>query len=415
MKSLRVVFIALITAMFAAGSSSAQQPETKISTPGTFNGGYLVFSSEDGAFAYWLDGRVQVDGALYRGSQNKLASGTDIRRARIGAKATLYKNWHGEFDVDFADNAVEMKDMWIGYVGFPNFVLKAGQFKEPFSIETITSSKYITFMERSYIDNFSPDRHIGASVTNWGRVWYLSGGVFGQEAGTPDATGRSEGTAVTGRAVFAPINTDKALIHFGGALSRRKPDAAAGADTNTVRFRARPETDISQARFITTGKVRFVDHTNYYNGEIVTTYGPLTVQGEYTKVSLVRLGDRPTANFDGMYASASFFLTGEHRPYLMEEGEFDRIIPKSSRGAWEVAARWSTMDLNDLTEGVAIKGGRGTNVTLGLNWHMNANFKWMLDYTHVSNDANAKPDIGIAPFKTGDHFNIFQSRLSLAF
>ncbi len=415
MKSSWRMFIGLIAIAFAADSLAAQQPQPTVSTPGTFNGGYLVFSSADSSFAYWLDGRVQVDGALYRGNTNELASGTDIRRARIGAKATLYKEWHGEFDVDFAENLVEMKDMWIGYLGLHNSLVKVGQFKEPFSFETITSSKYITFMERSYIDNFSPDRHIGASFTNWGSFWYATAGVFGQAAGTPDATGQSEATAVTGRLVFAPVNTENALIHFGGALSRRSTDAATGADTNTVRFRARPETNISRARFITTAKVRFVDHVNYYNGELVTTYGPLTVQGEYTRVALIRLGDRPTASFDGMYASASYFLTGEHRPYVMEEGEFDRIIPKSSVGAWEIAARWSTMDLNDLTEGVGIKGGRGTNVTVGLNWHINANFKWMLDYTRVSNDGNAKPDMGVAPFTTGDHFNIFQSRLSLAF
>jgi phosphate-selective porin OprO/OprP len=407
--------VGLFAAALASGSVGAQQAKPTVSTPGTFNGGYLVFSSADGAFAYWLDGRVQIDGAIYRGGQNKLASGTDVRRARIGAKATLYRDWHGEFDVDFADNAVEMKDMWIGYLGLHNSLVKAGQFKEPFSFETITSSKFITFMERSYIDNFSPDRHLGVSFTNWGKFWYASAGVFGQEAGTPDATARSEGNAVTGRLVFAPLNRDGALIHFGGALSRRSPDAASGADTNTVRFRARPETDISQARFLTTGKVRFVDHTNYYNAELVSSFGPVTVQSEYTRVALIRLGDRPTASFDGMYASASWFITGEHRPYLIEEGEFDRVIPKSSRGAFEVAARWSTMDLNDPTPGVAIKGGRGTNVTLGLNWHMNANFKWMLDYTRVSNDANAKPDMGTGPLVTGDHFNIFQTRFSLAF
>jgi phosphate-selective porin OprO/OprP len=120
--------------------------------------------------------------------------------------------------------------------------------------------------------------------------------------------------------------------------------------------------------------VRFVDHTNYYNGEFAAAFGPFTAQSEYTRVALVRIGDRPQATFDGMYVSGSVFLTGEHRPYLIEEGEFDRVIPKSHSGAWEVAARWSTMDLNDSSQGVGIKGGRGTNVTLGLNWHVNPNF-----------------------------------------
>jgi hypothetical protein len=39
----------------------------------------------------------------------------------------------------------------------------------------------------------------------------------------------------------------------------------------------------------------------------------------------------------------------------------------------------------------------------------------MMNYVRVENDDYAKPDIGIAPFKTGDKFNIFQTRFALAF
>lgn len=398
-------------AALGAGSLAAQT----VPTPGSYDGGYLVFRSADGAYEYMLDGRLQIDAATYGGGDNELPSGTDVRRARIGGKVTIGGDWHGEIDVDFAENAVEMKDMWIGYLGIPNSLVKVGNFKEPFSLETLTSSKYITFMERSYIDNLSPDRHIGASFTNSGRFWYATAGLFGQVAGTPDATGRTEGHAVTGRLVLAPVNRENALVHIGGALSRRTPDAAAAADTNTVRFRARPETNISRNRFLTTGKIRFVDHTNYANAEVASTYGPVTVQGEYSRVAVHRLGDRPTATFDGMYASASWFLTGEHRPYVMEEGEFGRVVPKRSAGALELAARVSTLDLNDATTGVAIAGGKGTNVTVGLNWHMNANFKWMVNYVRVMNDDNAKPDLVIGTPVTGDDFNILQTRFSLAF
>src|SRR5512140_2608572 len=228
------VLIAVTALLVSANAATAQQETPKVSLPGLYDEGFLMFRSADSAFAYWLDGRMQIDGALYRGNDNELGGGTEIRRARLGVKATLYRDWHGEFDVDFAENAVEMKDMWVGYLGFQNSLVKAGNFKEPFGLETLTSSKYITFMERSYIDNFSPDRHIGASFVNWGQYHYVTGGVFGQVAGTPDATGNSEGYAFTGRLVVVPVNTANALLHIGGAISRRTPDAASGADTNTV-------------------------------------------------------------------------------------------------------------------------------------------------------------------------------------
>ncbi|HEX7939598.1 MAG TPA: porin, partial [Gemmatimonadaceae bacterium] len=322
------MFISAAVVAAAMAPLGAQAPQT-VPLQSVRDSGYLMFRSPDGAFAYWLDGRVQIDAAVYKGGNTHLASGTDVRRARMGWKATMFKNWHGEMDVDFAENGVDMKDMWIGYEGFKNQLLKVGNFREPFSLETMTSSKYITFLERSYIDNFSPDRRMGMSYTRWGNWYQTSVGLFGQEIGTVDATAASEGWAMTGRFVASPIHQDGKVVHLGLALSRRTPDAAAGVDTHTVRFRARPETDLSKVRFLTTGKVRGVDHTSYYNFEFSSVYGPFTLQSEYTRVALRKLVDTlDSPTFDGFYVTGSWFLTGETRPYLMEEGEYGRIFPK---------------------------------------------------------------------------------------
>lgn len=406
---------ALFLAALAATPLAAQMPDSTVPVPGSYDRGYLVLQSADGRFRYWLDGRLQLDGAVYTGGKNELGNGTEVRRARIGVKATLFRDWYSEIDLDFAGNAVEIKDAWIGYTGFENTLLKAGQYKEPFSLETLTSSKNIVFMERSYADNLSPDRNIGLGAARWGKRWQVAGGLFGQTAGEVDASARKEGWGLTGRASFAPVLGNRKVVHLGAAISRRTPDAATGADTNSVRFRARPETDVSLARFLTTGKIRFVDHTSYYNAEAAAMFGPLMLQGEYTKVVVHRLGDLPQASFKGGYVMASLFLTDDTRDYIASAGEFDRIHPKRAGGAWEVAARYSTLDLNDTSEGVNILGGKGTNYTLGLNWYMNTNLRWMFNYARVVNDDNAKPDLGTAPFVTGDKFNIFQMRVALAF
>jgi phosphate-selective porin OprO/OprP len=415
--SLRAGFAAtLAIAAALAMPLAGQTPGKPVPLPGAYDGGYLVFQSADSAFKYWLDGRLQVDGAVYSDSKNtnSLANGTEIRRGRLGVKTTMFTNWLGEMDFDFAANAVEMKDMWIGYQGLHNTLLRVGAYKEPFSLETLTSSKYITFLERSYIDNFSPDRHIGAGVTKWDDRWRIEAGAFGQEAGQVDASGRNEGYAFTGRFTVVPVRSAKGLIHIGGALSARWPDAATGADTNTFRFRARPETDISLTRFLTTGKIRAVDHTSYYNGEFASVYGPASLQAEYTKVVVRRLGSLPNESFDGWYVSGSVFLTGESRNYVSSDAEFDRVYPRSRHGAWELAARVSHINLTDSSVTPVVAGGSAMNYTVGLNWYINANFKWMLNYVRVINDADAKPDVFLAPAVTGDKFNIFQMRFALA-
>ena len=404
---------ALAAAFLATASGLAAQeggPPAPVPLPGAYDGGYLVFQSADSAFKYWLDGRIQIDQASYYGSQNSLANGTITRRARLGVKTTLFTDWEGEIDVDFASNSLDLKDFWIGYAGFSNSLIKIGNFKEPFSLETLTSSKYITFMERSYIDAMSPDRHIGMSYSYWGSRWQASGGIFGQEVGDVDATGRDEAWGATVRVTAAPILSDKHVLHIGLATSRRTPNAAA--TPNRMRFRARPETYVNQARFISTGQMTNVKYASYYNAELAAVSGPISVQGEYTRVDVHRLAGGPMSTFKGGYAFVSYFLTGESRRYLPQEGEFDRVYPRSKNGAWEVAARVSTLDLNDFSTGVA--GGQGTNYTLGVTLYANPNFKFMGNVVHVTNDQHAVPDIGVAPLQPGDEFNVVQFRASLA-
>ena len=87
-----------------------------------------------------LDGRLNLDGAVYWGGENDLGNGTAIRRARLGVKSQLYRDWYAEIDVDFANNELEIKDAWAGYTGFDNTILKFGQYKEPFSLETVRAT-----------------------------------------------------------------------------------------------------------------------------------------------------------------------------------------------------------------------------------------------------------------------------------
>ena len=99
-------------------------------------------------------------------------------------------------------------------------------------------------------------------------------------------------------------------------------------------------------------------------------------------------------NFNGTYAYVSYFLTGENRPYNRKMGVFDRVKPYedffrvrtcdgnvcTGRGAWEVAYRFSYIDMLD---GLTTKGaGMATDHTFGLNWYMNPFTRVMFNYVH---------------------------------
>lgn len=166
-----------------------------------FEGGKLHFKSRNEKFHLWFDNRIYVDAAYYspstdiEGLQSKpnkdleeddgefrFDNGVVIRRARFAVKATLYERWFAELDLDFAYNEVEIKDMFLGYRFNDHVWLKAGNFKEPMSMERMTSSKYLTTMERPMvIDMFAGGRRLGLAATGWGRHWWASAGVFGRE------------------------------------------------------------------------------------------------------------------------------------------------------------------------------------------------------------------------------------------
>lgn len=419
-----------------------------VALTGFYDNGYLVGTSPDGAFKYWLDGRVNLDAAWYSGSDNRLADGAEVRRARIGVKATLFTNWLAEIDIDFADNAVEMKDMWMGYAGFKNSVIRVGNHKAPFGFDTITSSKNITFMERAYIDAWAPDRLLGVSYSRWGKSWQTSFGVFGQAGGdfndkdsyTGGGAGTDQGWGVVGRFTYAFLNEKGKVLHLGAAAHYRTPDAAkmatSGADlpdrlhaSQVVKFDSRAETHVSRAKYLSTGDMKYIENYVQLGGELAGVFGPVHFQAEYQTTDVNRVATT-VANyvdhkFNGYYGQVGWFITGERRPYSSTEGEFGRLIPTSRYGALEVALRYSTLNLNDITTIDPIRGGSAKNITLGVNWHINANHKLMVNFVKVDNDEYAKPGKDWAPIPNGtsttqvpvynDDYNTFQIRYQLAF
>lgn len=374
-----------------------------------------MFESDDHRFKWWLDGRVMLDSAFYFNSDNTLANGAELRRGRFAMNFNLWETWAAQFDVDFADSAVAVKDAWIGYQGVPNSLIRAGHFRAPFGLETLTSSRYISFMERSLTDNFSPDRRLGLAYSYWQNRWHAEAGFFGPALeDSVDTIGQDQTYSVTGRVTGRPYLTAKNFLHLGAAWSMMQPKAATNAaltDAHRWRVRARPESHVNRGRFIDTGQVTQVEHANLYGLEAAAVFGSVSFQSEYNQETLHRtVSTLPKPMYDAWYAFVSWFPTGDRRPYDHVSGEFVRVIPKHRRGALELLARYSTMDLNDPDANV--RGGKEEIFTAGVNWYANANIRVMTNFLVVSNDDFAKGDRN---YLTGDKFNVLQLRLQLNF
>jgi len=388
----------LIRALDGEAEVAEAPKEIKVETEGG-----LEVSTYDGAFSFELGGRLMIDAAVYDEDKVKLGDGTELRRARLEAEGRLFHDWIYELGVDFSGGDADVKDAYIGYEGWWPASIKAGQFKEPFSLEELTSSKYITFMERALPNEFAPGRNIGIGAHRYWDSFTAAGGVFGEAFDDdPDDEG-DEGWGVVGRLTFAPIHMDTRAVHLGGAAEYRKPD-----DDDDVRFRTRPESHVTSVRYANTGKIQEVDNTVKYGLEAAGVWGPFSVQGEYIYTDVNRHSGFEDVNFDGWYGFVSWFPTGESRNYKAKKGAFGRVKPRHRYGAWELAARYSTIDLND----DPVTGGEEKNVTLGLNWYINPNVRAMANYVIIDNDDDADDDGDV---EGNDDPKAFQVRLQAHF
>jgi phosphate-selective porin OprO/OprP len=189
-------------------------------------------------------------------------------------------------------------------------------------------------------------------------------------------------------------------VHIGASGSWRDLQ-----DQETT-LSTRPEAHISDERLVS------VDLGNAESAwkagaELAAVWGPASFQGEYIRSFYDTVsGD---AEFDGYYGYVSYFLTGESRAYDGKTGAFKRVKPMSivgkngGFGAWEFAARYSYIDLND----GAFNGGRERNYSFGLNWHATPNIRLMANYTYVDSD-DTRLERDLDP-------HVFQGRLQADF
>ncbi|HAC35177.1 MAG TPA: hypothetical protein DCF45_11725 [Gammaproteobacteria bacterium] len=359
--------------------------------------GGLKAKSEDGNFTFQVGGRIMADatfGSDDNSSINDLNTGTEFRRARIFFKGTLNKDWAYKWQVDYADDNVSTKDMYINYKPMG---LTIGQFKQPFSLEEKTSSKYITFMERALPNVFATGRRVGIGYDTAWDMGTFAASVYGQEAGNGDEN--EEGFGVGARLTLAPVNEAGNVLHFGIAAAQEEPGEGAN---DRVRVRARPDAHNSP-RLVDTNNIANlgnVDDLTKVGIEGAWVAGPFSLQAEWMQMDLSRDSGFSDVDFDGWYAYASWFLTGESRPY--SKGAFKRVKPnsqvgKGGMGAWELGLRFAELDLSDwddVAAGVGLTGahaGELETTTLGLNWYATKNVRFMMNYVM----ADAEYGVGV--------------------
>ncbi|MES9969923.1 MAG: porin [Candidatus Thiodiazotropha sp.] len=364
--------------------------------------GGLEATTTDGEFSIQLGGRILADVAVYDEDKNALGNGSELRDLRLDLEGRLYADFIYEFSVDFADGEADVKDAWFAYDANYPWQFTLGHFKEPFSLEELTSKRYLTFMERALPNALAPGRSMGLGAHWHAEQMTFAAGFFGDDYDDDADDEGDEGWGVTGRLTYAPWAEERSVLHLGMAASFRRLD-----DEEKVRFDVRPESHITDIRYLDTGKLEQSRSSVLLGVEGAWVAGPFSLQGEWIQAKVERdEGADPT--FEGWYMQASWFFSGESRRYKQRAAKFGRIRPLSDSGALELAVRFSSLDLND----EEIEGGSSDSLTLGLNWYINRQIRLMANTIFVENDRFADADGDV---EAEDEPAIFQVRAQLDF
>ena len=349
-------------------------------------------------FTFKPRGWFDADAAVFhdREGDYDFNNGTAFRRMRLGFEGTAFKWFNYRVEADFAGNAVNITDAYLQYTKIPHTILTAGQHKAPFGLEANNTDHYNVFLERGMFNNAASnvgaERRIGVSAA-WAprETVNITAGFFGDNESVSRSTSSptdapDESWGFNGRATWEPVFDTGKILHFGVAGYYRS-SLKSGDIQDAVRLSDRPNVRVDNGLIADTGVIANAHSLRYAGVEGVGIFKSLTVAAEAGKLWVER-EIQPDRDFNGYYAYASYFLTGETRP--MKGGNFDRIRPfrelgKDGLGALEVAARYDHIDLSE-TPFLPRAGNEATTLTVGLNWYLNPYAKMQFNWIRFSGD-----------------------------
>jgi len=393
-------------------------------------------------------------------SPQHLDDGFNARRARIGVIGKFMGDWNYALIYDFAGTSdgfagtasaggtavgflpggalSGIENAYLSYTGFKPFggklAIEGGYMDLPYTMDEATSSNDILFMERSSAQVIAVNIAAGDARSTVGARWYndsfwagayvtgpAAGAIHSASSLNPNGTTEQYGSIA--RVAGQIVSGKDYSLHIGGdAEWLIQPPHNLIAGTQTLTLSDRPEVRIDPTTLVSTGAIAGVSGAQVYSAEAAGTYGPLFFQGEYFWYNVDRnaFAPLPSLKFQGGYAEAAYVLTGETRPYKSASASYGGILPAKpfslsggGWGAWEIAGRYSTIDLNDrLAFANGVAGGRQTIYTLALNWYVNGNVRLMFDYLHGNITKQVSPtNFGDA----GAKFDAFAMRTQVAF
>lgn len=402
-----------LTALLSGSAFANMQVQT--------DGGLRVYNSADSAYWFSVGGRLDFDETIFSGSYLDkgpfFPTGANIRRAYLKFMGGVGDCITFNFTPSFSGNLVDFEDAWANWSGLENTNFRLGQFTPLYTLDG--SGNWGTINDTLFLESslptiaFSiPQKGLGLWADSTFCDMFMLAATVYQPRQNPTVIAnslespnnyfnptRSDRLGSALRLTFSPIHREDCVLHLG-VLGRYQSMNHRGIGRAPVfqvtkyypnifptgLFSTIPEALARQtASLVNTGPIRARSY-NVVAGEAMGIWGPFMLEGEYYHSNVQRLSvitdvnSRGNLRFKGWHAQASYILTGETRGYDFATGSIQNPSPASTCGAWEIAVRYSYIDLNDRN----VRGGTEHNFTVGLNWFINDNVRLALNYIRAN-------------------------------
>jgi len=371
------------------------------------------FTTGDGEHSIKLTGRVQTDyrwgdsGDKYQSvtghdvDTSSSADGFELRRARFGVQGFMYKDINYKAEWNLVGGAPVVDEAYANFAFYKPIQLTMGRFKQPFSLEQLTSSNSTDFAERSYVDqNGVPAKKLGAMLSGEPIKGITYAASVFQEGFNEVTASDGNGKRYAGRltANLAQLgNIKNTVLHFGGAYvggsyqlqptqstqSNDSPESVTRATLVGFRTMNRGLSNIYRVQVggvpvcggSTAGSGSTSTAACYRSGvpsaysldaeselkglETALAYGPLKLQGEYSWNNTSAVDPLNPTSFAGgevksFYVQSVWNVTGEKWADMYSGGVFKGVKPTNNfkpGGGWgavQLALRFSQYDAKDM-------------------------------------------------------------------
>lgn len=386
---------------------------------------------------YFPDGFLHIGGKLQAeeplvvdtSPHTPLGTAGDIRRLYVDLRGN-YQDFVSRLQFGTSSGSLNVAWAYVGYHGWkPDGDKPAdiwfGYQKTLFGLDSQTADENRIFTEGPLPSQaLAPGKAIGLSLQDYGSYWQGAIGAFNGAALTAPTSPTDNGWQFAGRLIVDPLKEEGMVAHIGGSFSYTKsPNTSSVSGPKT-----QPEEDTVATSLVSTGTVTGIQSLTNAGVEGSFEYGPALLQGEWINEAMDRSPKTKATPsdpyFSGWYTQASYVLTGEAHEWEQNKGTYGNVTPASpfdplhggGWGAWEVAARYSYLNLWDIgglgTPSSASPQGKESNFTTALNWYLNTHVRGELDWTHVfaiNAPTNFKPNFN------GLNADIVELRMQLVF